>query len=167
MSDKIVRYKPWSVELIISGGQTGADRAALDWAIKHNIPHSGWCPKGRLAEDGVIEPKYTLKETSSSVYEERTDLNVRDSDATVIFTIAPQLIKGSLRTLSCAKKYKKPWIHLVKLNNALEPYIQLLEFLQKHNVRVLNVAGSRESEESEVGNFVTNTLQSLYEKSMS
>lgn len=104
--------KPWSVQQIISGGQTGADRAALDWAIKHNIPHSGWCPKGRLAEDGVIEPKYILKETSSSVYEERTELNVRDSDATVIFTIAPRLIKGSLWTLSCAKKYKKPWIHL-------------------------------------------------------
>ncbi|MBE8970745.1 putative molybdenum carrier protein [Nostocales cyanobacterium LEGE 12452] len=158
--------KLWSVELIISGGQTGADRAALDWAIKHNIPYSGWCPKGRLAEDGVIEPKYTLKETSSSVYEERTELNVRDSDATVIFTINPRLIKGSLWTSSCAKKYKKPWIHLVRLNNAFEPYIQLLDFLQKYNVSILNVAGSRESEESDIGNFVTNTLESLYEKSM-
>lgn len=166
-----VRHPPYNqeefarhlVERIISGGQTGADRAALDWAIQHNVEHSGWCPKGRLAEDGTIDSKYNLRETSSSAYEERTELNVRDSDATAIFTISPQLIGGSLWTLSCAKKYQKPWIHLVGLRDSSQSSAQLLAFLQKHNVRLLNVAGSRRSEESEVGNFVANTLFKVHQ----
>lgn len=155
--------KRWLVERVISGGQTGADRAALDWAIQHNIDHSGWCPKGRLAEDGGIDSKYNLRETSSSAYEERTELNVRDSDATAIFTISPQLVGGSLWTLSCAKKHKKPWIQLVGLRDGSQAFVQLLEFLQKHDVRLLNIAGSRESEESEVGNFVFSTLRKAYQ----
>ncbi len=72
---------------IISGGQTGADRAALDWAIRNGIPHGGWCPKGRKAEDGPIEAKYQLQETPSSKYLQRTDWNARDSDGTVIFSV--------------------------------------------------------------------------------
>ena len=76
---------------IVSGGQTGADRAALDWALSHNLPCGGWCPKGRKAEDGTINPKYPLKESSSASYLQRTECNVRDSDATVLFSIAPQL----------------------------------------------------------------------------
>ena len=68
---------------IVSGGQTGADRAALDWALAHGVECGGWCPKGRKAEDGPIDAKYPLKETSSSSYLQRTEWNVRDSDATV------------------------------------------------------------------------------------
>jgi hypothetical protein len=74
--------------IIISGGQTGADRAGLDWTIKHGIPHDGWCPKGRKAEDGPIDAKYQLQATPGSVYLRRTKWNVRDSDGTVIFSIA-------------------------------------------------------------------------------
>jgi len=70
---------------IVSGGQTGADRAALDWAIAHGIPHGGWCPKGRKAEDGMSQAKYELIETPSTDYVQRTELNVRDSDGTVVF----------------------------------------------------------------------------------
>ena len=70
---------------IISGGQTGADRAALDWARERGIPHGGWCPKGRRAEDGVIPYSYNLEENSISAYAVRTEWNVRDSDATVSF----------------------------------------------------------------------------------
>ena len=73
---------------IISGGQTGADRAALEFAIKQGIPHGGWCPKGRRSEDGQIDAKYQLQETPSSNYLQRTEWNVRDSDGTVIFSIA-------------------------------------------------------------------------------
>ncbi|MEX0610513.1 MAG: putative molybdenum carrier protein, partial [Pirellulales bacterium] len=69
---------------IISGGQTGADRAALDFALEHEIAHGGWCPRGRLAEDGPIAPRYNLQETPSRKYSQRTEWNVRDSDATVI-----------------------------------------------------------------------------------
>jgi predicted Rossmann-fold nucleotide-binding protein len=72
---------------IISGGQTGADRAALDFAIEHGIPHGGWCPRGRIAEDGPIPLCYSLRETPSRRYAQRTEWNVRDSHATVVFTI--------------------------------------------------------------------------------
>jgi hypothetical protein len=73
---------------IVSGGQTGADRAALDWALSHKLPCDGWCPKGRKAEDGMIDPKYPLKESSSACYLQRTEWNVRDTDATVLFSLA-------------------------------------------------------------------------------
>jgi hypothetical protein len=73
------------VQKIVSGGQTGADRAALEWAVEHNIPYGGWCPKGRLAEDGPIDLRYQLQETPSSSYPQRTEWNARDSDGTVTF----------------------------------------------------------------------------------
>ena len=72
---------------IVSGGQTGADRAALDFAIRAGLPHGGWCPRGRLAEDGPLDPRYLLRETATPNYAERTAANVRDSDATSIFTL--------------------------------------------------------------------------------
>jgi hypothetical protein len=84
---------------MVSGGQTGADRAALDWALAHNIECGGWCPKGRKAEDGPIDPKYPPKETASVAYLQRTEWNVRDSDATVLFSIKPTLTGGSLKTV--------------------------------------------------------------------
>src|SRR5215468_6345391 len=87
------------VPKIISGGQTGADRAALDWALSHNVPCGGWCPKGREAEDGKIEAKYPLREPPSDSYLQRTEWNVRDSDATVVFSINPILSGGSKKTL--------------------------------------------------------------------
>jgi Circularly permutated YpsA SLOG family len=84
---------------IVSGGQTGADRAGLDWAIKNGIQHGGWCPKGRRAEDGPIDAKYQLQETPSSNYPQRTEWNVRDSDGTMIFSIGEYLTGGSLKTI--------------------------------------------------------------------
>lgn len=92
------------IEKIVSGGQTGADRAGLDFAIEQAIPHGGWCPMGRLAEDGPIDSKYALTETPSASYPQRTEWNVRDSDATVIFTITAQLTGGSLKTWNVAKR---------------------------------------------------------------
>jgi hypothetical protein len=92
---------------IVSGGQTGADRAALAWALKHNLPCGGWCPKGRKAEDGPIDSKYPLKETPSASYLQRTEWNVRDSDATVSFSIQPTLSGGSKRTMEFARKHNK------------------------------------------------------------
>ena len=93
---------------IISGGQTGADRAALDWAIFHDVLHGGWCPKGRKAEDGPVAGHYALKETPSASYPQRTQWNVRDSDGTVIFTMATKLTGGSKLTADAAKKFGKP-----------------------------------------------------------
>jgi hypothetical protein len=71
---------------IISGGQTGADRGALDAAIARGVSHGGWCPKGRRAEDGVISERYRLIETASHAYEHRTVANIENSDATLIIT---------------------------------------------------------------------------------
>ena len=96
---------------IVSGGQTGVDQAALDAAIHCDIPHGGWCPKGRKMEDGCILDKYDLKETSSANYLVRTEANVVDSDATLIIT-PKRLSGGSLRTLEFCMKHEKPWHHI-------------------------------------------------------
>jgi len=98
------------IEKIISGGQTGADRAGLVWAIKHGIPHGGWCPKGRRAEDGTIQ--YQLKAPPSSNYLQGTEWNVRDSDGTVIFSVRKGLAGNSFETLEFAIKHRQPYLHL-------------------------------------------------------
>jgi len=82
MNDKSVHRVP-DLEKIVSGGQTGVDRAALDFAIESDLPHGGWCPKGRLAEDAILDSRYQLKETPLAIYEQRTEWNVRDSDGKV------------------------------------------------------------------------------------
>ena len=126
---------------IVSGGQTGADRAGLDWAIARGVEHGGWCPRRRTAEDGQIPLRYALTETPSSGYPQRTEWNVRDSDATVVFTISDDLTGGSLLTVKCAAKLKKPCIHI---SARMHPKY-LAQFLSQHSVRTLNVAGQRES----------------------
>lgn len=147
------------ISKIVSGGQTGADRAALDWAIEHNIPHGGWCPKGRRAEDGAIDARYLLTETPTANYLQRTEWNVRDSDATVIFTMSPELTGGSKKTEDFAKKHKKPCLHL---RPQLEtPSWSLAQFLEHHKVKELNVAGTRGSKEPDVGAFVKGVLEQI------
>jgi hypothetical protein len=138
---------------IVSGGQTGADRAALDWAIENGISHGGWCPRGRRAEDGPIDVRYQLKETPSSDYPQRTEWNVRDSDGTVIFSIGERLSGGSLKTLEFAVKHRKPHLHLpaASKENAASG---LKKWIEQNNVRVLNVAGPRASKEPEVAEFL-------------
>jgi len=134
---------------VVSGGQTGADRAALDWAIENGIPRGGWCPKGRKAEDSPIDGKYQLKEAPSSDYSQRTEWNVRDSDGTVILSIGEHLTGGSANTLEFAIKHRKPHLHLsaTSRNNAAS---ELKKWLQQNNIRVLNIAGPRVSKESEI-----------------
>ena len=105
---------------IVSGGQTGADRAALDWAISNDIPHGGWCPAGRLAEDGMIDSRYNLQETPESKYIQRTEWNVRDSDATIIFSTSPKLSGGSLATAEIAMSLNKPYLFLSGINSNIE-----------------------------------------------
>ena len=97
---------------IVSGGQTGADRAALDWAIANGVDYGGWCPKGRRSEDGTIPSQYQLQETLSTDYLQRTEWNVRDSDGTVIFSLGEHLTGGSWRTVEFAIKHRKPHIHI-------------------------------------------------------
>jgi len=145
------------IEKIVSGGQTGADRAALDWAIAHGLEHGGWCPKGRRSEDGPIDPRYMLQETPSSGYPQRTEWNVRDSDGTVVFTVNPVLTGGSKTTLDFAMKLKKPCFH-VCLAGQSSPETELLHFIRSNKVRILNVAGPRASKEPEITSFVREVL---------
>ncbi len=142
---------------IISGGQTGADRAALDWAIKNGIPHGGWCPEGRIAEDGPIDAKYQLKETPSSNDLQHTEWNVRDSDGMVIFSVGKRLSGNSFETLEFAIKHRKPYLHLsaVFKDNAAQ---KLKKWIVENKVRVLNVAGPGASKEPKVAEFVITTL---------
>ena len=99
------------ISKIISGGQTGADRAALDAAIACGVPHGGWCPKGRRSEDGLIPAKYNLTEMETESYSTRTRANVADSDATLIFSHGP-LTGGSLLTQQFAEELGKPCVHM-------------------------------------------------------
>jgi hypothetical protein len=149
--------------MIVSGGQTGADRAALDWAMEEGIPHGGWCPRGRRAEDGKIADRYQLHETQGTQYAQRTEWNIRDSDGTVIFTIDPHLRGGAKRTMEFAREYRRPWLHLSQTVPVEESVERLREFLLDHQIEVLNVAGSRSSMEPEVGVFVRSVLSALRE----
>jgi hypothetical protein len=148
---------------IISGGQTGADRAALDFAIAHGISHSGWCPRRRRAEDGAIPAQYLLRETPSSHYSQRTEWNVRDSDATVVFSIKPRLTGGTRLTFELARRLGKPVLHLSRDEaDAAVAAEELRAFIEDGPVRALNVAGPRASQEPEIGAFVDAVLTAAF-----
>lgn len=142
---------------IISGGQTGADRAALDFALLQGITHGGWCPRGRVAEDGALPDRYLLTPTPLADYNQRTEWNVRDSDATVIFSLHAILTGGSLMTRDFAKSWNKPVIHISR-DSMLDPVEDLRIFLKTYHPAILNVAGPRTSKEPEVYAFVLDVL---------
>lgn len=150
-----------SLQKIVSGGQTGADRAALDWAMAHGVDHEGWCPAGRRAEDGAIDGRYVLRETPTSGYLVRTEWNVRDSDGTVIFSLAPDLSGGSLATFHLAERLGKPVVHLSAAGGG-DPAVVLRRFVKINGIEVLNVAGPRASGEPEVGEFVGRVLSGAF-----
>jgi hypothetical protein len=158
-SDERGKLKRAADLTIVSGGQTGADRAALDFAIENGIKHRGWCPAGRKAEDGRLAKRYRLKATRSSDPKVRTRRNVRDSDATVIFSLRKRLIGGTRLTQEFARKYKKPLLKIFGSDTNAAGSVQA--FIQKHDVRVLNVAGPRESGQPGIYAFARRVLQKL------
>jgi len=131
---------------IISGGQTGVDRAALDWAIARGIGHGGWCPQGRRTEDGKIPGHYALRETHSAEYLERTRRNVEDSDGTLILNRGP-IQGGTLSTWRFLNELDKPSYRL-QLETDLDDSVVLdvLAWLERYAIATLNVAGPRESD---------------------
>jgi hypothetical protein len=152
--------------VIVSGGQTGVDRAALDFAIEQGIPYRGWCPRGGWAEDmpeapGLLERYPELCETPSSDPRERTEWNVRDSDATLVFLpFEPDRSPGTQFTLACAKKYGKP----VLVTDPYDPasVVKILDWLRANpNIRVLNIAGPRESESAGICASVCSVLTAV------
>src|SRR5262245_10218216 len=143
---------------IVSGGQTGVDRAALDFAIEHGIEHGGWCPLGHQAEDGTIPARYQLKETESGSYSERTERNVLESDGTLIIASELPLIEGTLFTQECAHKHGRPCLVLHESEGLETASLAAATFLKQHRIRVLNVAGPRESQAPGLGKFVRQVL---------
>lgn len=127
---------------IVSGGQTGVDRAALDAAVDLGIPAGGWCPRDRLAEDGPIAAAYPLTETPSRDYAERTEWNVRDSDGTLILTLG-EPSGGTAYTIAMTKKHGRP-CHIVDLADGSGGG-DTAEWMRAHAIAVLNVAGPRAS----------------------
>ncbi len=149
----------WNVEKIISGGQTGVDRAAPDAGLELGIPCGGWCPRGRRAEDGPIPDRYPLQESSSSEYPLRTDLNVQDSDGTLLLTWGPPT-GGTLLTLKLARRHRKALLVLDLLEGPDPDAVRL--WGRKNGIRVLNVAGPREGEAAGIHEKAFHFLQKVF-----
>jgi len=130
------------IERLVSGGQTGVDRAALDAALAAGLPCGGWCPRGRAAEDGTIPARYPLRETPSADPSQRTRWNVRDSDGTLVIC-SPPPTGGTALAMDHARALGKP-VMVVDEGTQLA---HLCGWIDHHLVRVLNVAGPRESEQ--------------------
>lgn len=132
-------------EKVVSGGQTGVDRAALDVALELGLSCGGWCPKGRAAEDGSLAARYPLTETPSEIHAQRTEWNVRDSDGTLVLTRG-EPTEGTALTIAIAKRLRKPCLVLDLLDLHEQPAESAVwTWADQHSVRVLNVAGPRES----------------------
>ena len=130
------------IEKIISGGQTGVDRAGLDVALALGIQHGGWCPKGRKAEDGAVRATYQLQETPTADYKQRTEWNVRDSDGTLVLTRG-EPTGGTAATIELAAARGKPCLVLDLLNFPNPDSVRA--WVAANSIRVLNIAGPRES----------------------
>jgi len=146
---------------IISGGQTGADRAALDVALKLKIPCGGWCPADRRAEDGIIPDRYPLAPLAKAGYRQRTRKNVRDSNGTIILSFGP-LTGGSMATARDCRRFEKPCLIVdAELTTPSEAAILLAVFLLRHRIHALNVAGPRASGQPGIYGFVVEVLMHL------
>jgi len=143
---------------IISGGQTGVDRGALDAAIELGLPHGGWCPAGRKAEDGVIPDRYTLQETDSPEYHVRTERNVIDSDGTLIL-YRGELSGGTKLTHRFAVQHRRPFL-LIDLAQEVSP-AEIRAWIAENRITRLNVAGPRESSEPGIAQQTKQLLRAV------
>jgi hypothetical protein len=137
-----------AVRCIVSGGQTGVDRGALDAAIDLGFEHGGWCPRGRFAEDGRIPKRYRLRQTESAEYRVRTEQNVIDSDGTLIL-YRDRLFGGTELTRRFALKHQKPYC-VVDLGQKSD-ITTVRQWIADHSIEILNVAGPRESSSPGIG----------------
>jgi hypothetical protein len=146
---------------IISGGQTGADRAALDVALELGVPCGGWCPADRAADDGPIPPRYRLTPLARGGYRERTRRNVQDSDGTIILSFG-RLTGGSKATADDCRRFNKPCLVIdANVTTVGEAAFSIAVFVLRHHVRTLNVAGPRGSGQPKVYDFVRDVLTQL------
>jgi hypothetical protein len=147
---------------IISGGQTGVDRAALDTALQLGLPCGGFCPKGRKSEDGMIHEKYPLIETKTDNYADRTELNVKTTDGTLIL-IDGKADRGTKLTARLCKQHHKPCLLIDISDEKQKPDVK--KWLRQNKISILNVAGNRESSSPGIGLkafvFLTETLKNV------
>ena len=150
------------IRKIVSGGQTGADRAALDFALKNHIDHGGWINKGRITEDGPLPQKYQLREMPTESYSKRTEQNVIDSDGTLIVSHG-ELTGGSAYTRKMAMKHGRTWLH-ADLNKlpTFQAAIIIENWISKNGIETLNVAGPRDSKDSLIYGLVTVILELVF-----
>jgi hypothetical protein len=134
-----------AIERIVSGGQTGVDRGALDAALEFNFPCGGWCPADRMAEDGAIPVIYPLTVLPNAGYPERTRQNALDSDGTVI--LAPGRLTGGTRlTQMFCSRLNRPCLLIdASSTSDLNAVAEVARFVGDRGIRILNVAGPRES----------------------
>jgi len=150
------------IEKIISGGQTGADQGALDTAIRLGIEHGGWIPKGRKTEAGPLADKYHLKEMPSGEYQARTEKNVVSAEATVIISHGP-LSGGSQLTQQLAHHHGRPCLHIdLNTQAAFDAARIITDWVKAYDIRVLNVAGPRASEDPLIYQATADILESAY-----
>ena len=153
--------KQSGIEQVVSGGQTGVDRAALDAALALGLAVGGWCPQGRRAEDGVIDPRYPLTQTPPPDYAQRTAWNVRDSDGTLVLRFDDPS-PGTNLTIEKAHALDKP---LLLLDLTLDPEpLAVAGWIAENGIRVLNVAGPRESEAPGVYEAARVFLEAVFRK---
>jgi hypothetical protein len=149
------------IKKIISGGQTGADQAALDSAIKWNIPYGGWLPKGRLTEAGKLSDKYRMQEMPTESYAARTERNVTDSDGTLIISHGP-LTDGSKYTKEMAIKHDRPYLHIdLNKTDVVDAARLIYNWIVDFKIQTLNVAGSRASNDPSIYQAVTHVLSNV------
>lgn len=145
--------------VIHSGGQTGVDRAALDFALCNGISCAGWCPVMRIAEDGIINPRYPLRQCYSTNPDVRTELNVVDCDATLII-VYDDMDHGTRLTFDLAQLYRKPvFVWIISRNNNPEVFHK---WLYRNNVNHINIAGPRERNAPGIYNYTLELLEELF-----
>ena len=143
--------------VIISGAQTGVERATLDWTLKHEIPHGGWCVQGLLTSSEPPDARYKLKEGASEDILEAISSNVRDAEATLVFTQAAKAVGTAQKAVAQAKKQKKPVLHVHR--GILGVSEKIVAFLDKHYIRRLHVTGSCEADEAGLAAWVASELE--------
>jgi len=148
---------------IVSGGQSGVDRAALDAALAAGLPCGGWCPRGRAAEDGPIPARYPLRETGRADPAQRTRCNVRDSDATLIIARGP-LSGGTALTARHACRLGRACliVDLAGVEDGTSPEARIVAWLRAEDPRILNVAGPRESGAPGIGQAARDLLDGVF-----
>jgi hypothetical protein len=150
------------IKKIVSGGQTGADQAALDAAIELGVQHGGWIPKGRKTETGPLPEKYNLKEMPTASYQARTEQNVIDSDGTLILSHG-RLTGGSEYTRQMAIKHGRPCLYIdLSETNAFKAAQIISSWLEDHQVEVLNIAGPRSSKDPDIYRTTKSILKTVF-----